>query len=146
MSSRLCVNFGFERSFSPRLLLLYALLFGGAALAVGITAIPELIKIILFAALLAGAIVVLRRHILLLHPGSIVALHCADEQWTLHTHAGNSIPARLLSASFWLFDIIPLVFESADGKRYSTLLTPDRVRPDSLRQLRAWIHHRLPAA
>ncbi len=146
MSSQFCVNLGFERLFSFRLLLLYAALFGGAALAVGITVIPVFFKIIIFAALLAGANTVLRRHILLSHPDSVVALHCAEEQWTLHTLAGNSMPARLLSASLWLFDIIPLVFESGDGKHYDILLTPDRVRAGSLRELRAWIHHRLRAA
>jgi hypothetical protein len=146
MSSRFCVNLRFERAFSPRLLLLYALLFGSAILATGITAIPVLFKLVIFAALLAAAIVVLRRHILLLHSDSVVALRCVEEQWTVHTRNGNSIPVRLLSAAFWAFDIIPLVFESADGKHHGILLTPDRVQPDSLRVLRAWMRHRLPAA
>jgi hypothetical protein len=146
MSSEFCVNLGFERRFSSRLLLLYGFLFSAAALAVGITAIPVLFKIIIFAALLAGAVMVFHRHILLQHPDSVVALRCAEEQWIIHTQGGNSTSARLLFASFWLFDIIPLVFESADGRRHSVLLTPDRVRPDSLRELRAWIQHRLPAA
>jgi hypothetical protein len=146
MSSRFCVNLRFERAFSLRLLLLYGLLFGGAALATGITVIPVLFKLIIFAALLAGAIAVLRRHILLLNSASVVALHCAEEQWTLHTRDGNSRPARLLSAAFWVFDIIPLVFEYADGKHHSILLTPDRVQRDSLRELRIWIRHRMPAA
>jgi hypothetical protein len=145
MLSRFCVNLGFERPFSLRLLLLYALLFGSAVLATGIVVIPVLLKLIIFATLLAGAIMVLRRHILLLDPDSVVALHCAEEQWTVHTRAGGSKPALLLSAAFWVFDIIPLVFATADGKRLTVLLTPDRVHAESLRALRAWIRHRLPA-
>jgi hypothetical protein len=45
-----------------------------------------------------------------------------------------------------MFDIIPLVFMAADGKRFSILLTPDRVQPAPLRELRAWIRHRMSAA
>jgi hypothetical protein len=146
MSSRFCVTLGFERLFSLRLLLLYALLFGGAALAAGIAAIPVLLKLIIIAALLVAAFMVLRRHILLLDPDSVVALQCAEEQWTVHTRNGDSMPAQLHSAAFWVLDMIPLVFTAADGRRLTVVLTPDRVQPESLRELRSWIRHRLPAA
>jgi hypothetical protein len=146
MSSQFCVNLAVERRPSRRLFLLYALLFSCAALGIAIVDFAGLVKVVLFAVLCGEAIAVCRRHILLLHPDSVLALTCTAEQWVLHTRDRQSRPVRLLSAASWWFDIIPLVFLAADGKRFTVLLTPDRIQPEPLRALRAWMRHRLPAA
>ncbi len=146
MSSQFSVNLVIEHQSSRRLSLLYGLLCSCAVLGVGVVDFPVLLKLVLFVAVCCESIAVFRRHILLLNPDSVAGLTCLAEQWTLHTRDGNSRPARLLSAACWLFDIIPLVFVSAEGSRFVVLLTPDRTRAGPLRELRAWIRHRLPAA
>jgi hypothetical protein len=146
MSSQFCVNLAVERRPSRRLLVLYALLFGCAVLGVAIVDFAVLLKVVLFAVLCGEATAVWRRHILLSHPDSVLALTCTAEQWIMHTRDTHGRPVRLLSAASWWFDIIPLVFVAADGKRFTVLLTPDRIQPEPLRALRAWMRHRLPAA
>lgn len=146
MSSQFCVSLDIECRPSRRLSLLYALLFGGAVLGTGIADIPVLLKASVFIILAAGAMSVSRRHILLLSPRSVLALRRSAEEWTVHTRDGSSRPARLIAAAFWVFDIIPLLFSAADGRRFTVLLAPDNVQPEALRELRAWVRHRLPAA
>jgi hypothetical protein len=146
MSSQLSVNLLIECRPSRRLSLLYAALFGAATLGILASDIPPVLQAVCCAALAFGAGAVLRRHILLLAPDSVVMVAFTSGQWTIHTRNGGGRPARLESAAFWLFDIIPLVFECGDDRRYTALLTPDGAGTESLRELRSWIRHRLPAA
>jgi hypothetical protein len=146
MSLQSSVNLVIERGPSRRLLLLYAVFFGSAALGIAITDISAVLKGVVLATLAAGAVTVFRCHILLLNPDSVVELGYSAGRWIIHTRDGSSRQAQLLSAAFWIFDIMPLVFAAADNKRFTILLTPDRVQPEPLRELRAWIRHRLPAA
>jgi hypothetical protein len=125
-------------------LLLYCLLFGAAALGAVLPDFPLLLKSTVIVLLGVSAAGILRRHILLLHPESVVALRRFSEQWSIHTRDGNSRPVRLTAAAFWVFGIITLVFTAADGKRFTVLLAPTPA--ESLRELRAWMRHRLPAA
>lgn len=146
MSSQSSVNLSIECRPSRRLLLLYAGLFGAATLGILVSDIPPVLRAVCVAALAFGAAAVLRRHILLLTPDSVVMVAYTSGQWTIHTRGGGGRPARLESAALWAFEIIPLVFKCGDGRRYVALLAPDGASAEPLRELRAWIRHRLSAA
>lgn len=146
MSSQSSVNLLIERRPSRRVLLLYAGLFGAGALGIVVSDVSPVLRAVCCVALAFWAVAVLRRHILLLSPDSLVNIRCSSGQWTIFTRDGSNRPARLESAAFWAFDIIPLVFECGDGRRYTALLAPDGAQAEPMRQLRAWIRHRMPAA
>jgi hypothetical protein len=146
MSSQLSVNLLIECRPSRCLSLVCACLFGAATLGILACDIPPVLQVVCGAALAFGVGAVLRRHILLLAPDSVVMAAFASGQWTIHTRDGGGQTARLESAAFWVFDIIPLVFECGDGKRYTALLAPDGTRVETMRELRALIRHHLPAA
>lgn len=146
MSSQSSVSLLIECRPSRQLLSWYLGLTGAAALGIVISDIPPLLQVVCSAVLACGAASILHRHILLLNPDSVVAAGWSGEQWTIHTRDGGSRPAQLEAAAFWMFDIIPLVFECGDGKRHTVLLAPDSVHEEPFRRLRAWIRHRMPAA
>ncbi|HEX5055950.1 MAG TPA: protein YgfX [Gammaproteobacteria bacterium] len=146
MSSQSSVNLAIEFRPSRSLGLILGGLFGLAAAGVVIADIHMTLKLVFLATLLLGGVSVFRRHILLLNPDSVVALNRIADQWTVHARDGSSRPARLEAAACWVFDSVALVFEHADSKRCHVLLTPDRVPAETLRRLRAWIRHRMPAA
>lgn len=146
MSSQSSVNLLIECRPSRRLLLLYACLFGAGVLGILVSDVPPVLWAICCAVLVFWAAAILRRHILLLSPDSVVSIRCSSGQWTIFTRDGGSRPVRLESAAFWVFDIIPLVFECGNGKSYTALLAPDGAQAEPLRQMRAWIRHRMPAA
>jgi hypothetical protein len=146
MSSQPFVNPMIECRPSRSLCLIFCGLFGLAATGVIVADIYKPLKPVFLAALVFGGVAVFRRHILLLNPDSVVGLGGIAEQWTIYTRDGNSRPARLKAAACWVFDSIVLVFEYADSKHCHILLTPDGVPVESLRRLRAWIRHRMPAA
>ena len=146
MSSQSFVNLVIEPGLSRSLGRIFGGLFSLAITGVVIAQIPMLLKLVFLAALLLGCVMVFRRHVQLSNPASVVALSGTLEQWTIHTRAGNSVPARLEAAACWVCDSVVLVFEYSDRTRCHVLLTPDRVSADSLRRLRAWIRHRMPAA
>ncbi|HEY3487029.1 MAG TPA: protein YgfX, partial [Gammaproteobacteria bacterium] len=135
-----------ERAFSPRLGLLFFILYSCAAVASVISDIPTIFKIILGLVILGSVLRVCRVFIFSRDPHSLMTLQYAEDQWTAHTRAGERRELQLQSAAFWLLGSILLIFRDASGKRHTMLLMPNCVSAKPLRELRGYIRHRMTAA